>query len=280
MSKDIKLRKGAELDRMRESGRVAAEVLQLTAKEIRPGVTTMEVEEAARQFMRERNCRSVFYRYQGRGGIRFPGYICISINDEVVHGIASPTRKIQFGDIVKLDVGVMKDGWIGDNAMTVPVGDIDPHTRHLLWATEESLHVAIGYAREEYRLGDLCSSVDRTVRQWGYSVVEQYVGHGVGQKLHEEPQIPNHAEPFGPGKGPRLKAGMIFAIEPMVNMGTNRVKLLSDDWTVKTLDGKPSAHYEHTVLITKGDPEILTPRERLIPPVAAPAGLTASTGTK
>ncbi|MFT5468171.1 MAG: methionyl aminopeptidase [Verrucomicrobiales bacterium] len=261
----IHRRSGKDLERMREACRTAAEILQLTAKEIKPGVTTKDVEDAARQFMAERSCKSVFYKYRG-----FPGYICISLNDEVVHGIASSKRRIQYGDIVKIDVGIVKNGWVGDNAMTVPVGEIDPRTRHLLWATEEALETAIGFAREGNRLEDICSSVERIVRQWKYTVVREFVGHGVGKKLHEDPQIPN----FGvPGTGPLLKSGMIFALEPMVNLGTERVKIQKDNWTVNTLDGLPSAHYEHSVLITKGDPEILTPRPRLIPATMPPVGL-------
>lgn len=247
---------------MREACRIAAEILQLTAKEIRPGVSTKDVEDASIQFMEERHCKSIFHRYRN-----FPGYICISLNDEVVHGIAKPTRMIQYGDIVKIDVGIIKNGWVGDNAMTVPVGAVDPKTQHLLWATEESLHVAIDQARAGNHLGDICASVERTVKQWGYSVVQDFVGHGVGRKLHEEPQIPNYGTP---GTGPKLKAGMIFAIEPMVNLGTEKVRILDDNWTVKTMDRQPSAHFEHTVLITDGDPEILTPRNRLIPASAAP----------
>ena len=260
----IHRRKGAELDAMREACSVAAEVLQLTAKEVRPGVSTKDVEDASRQFMADRDCKSAFLGYR-----QFPGYICISLNDEVVHGIASDKRRIQYGDIVKIDIGIVKNGWVGDNALTVPVGEIDLRTRHLLWATEESLSVAIAKARDGGRLGDVCSAVERTVRKFQYSVVEEFVGHGVGRKLHEPPQIPNYGTP---GQGPRLRSGMILAIEPMVNMGTKRVKLLADNWTVTTLDGKPSAHFEHTVLVTEGEPEILTQRERLIAPVNLPSG--------
>ncbi len=251
----IHIRRGPELEMARQSGHMAAEILRLTAAMIRPGVTTLEVEEVAVALMKERNCRSAFYQYR-----KFPGHICISLNDEVVHGIASASRTIQSGDIVKIDIGIVRNGWVGDNAMTVPVGDVDPATLHLLWATEESLHVGIAYAREGKRLGDLCSAIERTVRGFRYAVVEEFVGHGVGRKLHEPPQIPNHGTP---GDGPKLRAGMILAIEPMVNLGTKRVEILSDNWTVKTLDRKPSAHFEHTVLVTKGDPEILTPRARL-----------------
>ncbi len=260
----VPIKRGKDLDRMREAGQLAASILQRTARQIVDGATTQEVEDYAVELMREAGCRSVFYKYRG-----FPGQICISLNEEVVHGIASPNRKIKNGDIVKIDVGIRKNGWVGDNATTVPVGDISPAVKHLLWATEESLFVAIDYCREGYRLGDLCSAIDRTVRHYKYTVVEEFVGHGVGRKLHEAPQIPN----FGvPKHNPRLKAGMIFAIEPMVNLGSKNVEIMSDNWTAKTIDRKPSAHFEHSVLITKGEPEILTPRPRLMeeqPPVPA-----------
>jgi len=251
----IHIRRGPEVESARQAGHVAAEILRLTAEAVRPGVTTADVEAVAVELMRERGCRSAFYQYR-----KFPGQICISINDEVVHGIASPHRRIESGDIVKIDIGIVRNGWIGDNATTVPVGEVDPATKHLLWATEESLHVGISYAREGKRLGDLCASIERTVREFRYSVVEEFVGHGVGKKLHEPPQIPNHGTP---GDGPKLRAGMILAIEPMVNLGTKRVEILGDNWTVKTLDRKPSAHFEHMILVTNGDPEILTPRVRL-----------------
>ncbi len=260
----VPIRRGKDLDRMRDAGGTAAEILRMTAAFVEAGKSTRDVEEYAVELMRERECKSIFYRYRG-----FPGYICISLNDEVVHGIANPSRIIKSGDIVKIDIGIVKNGWIGDNATTVPVGDIDAATRHLLWATEESLHVAIDYCREGYRLGDVCSSVDRTVRHYNYTVVEEFVGHGVGRKLHEPPQIPNYGIPH---HNPKLKAGMIFAIEPMVNLGSKQIEILADNWTAKTLDRKASAHFEHSVLITNGEPEILTPRPRLMedqPPVPA-----------
>jgi methionyl aminopeptidase len=253
----IHIRRGPEVEMARQSGYLAAEILRLTAESVRAGVTTADVEAVAVRLMQERGCRSAFFQYR-----KFPGHICISINDEVVHGIASPLRTIQPGDIVKIDIGIVRNGWVGDNAMTVPVGEIDPVTKHLLWATEESLHVGISYARDGKRLGDLCAAIERTIREHRYAVVEEFVGHGVGRKLHEPPQIPNHGTP---GDGPKLRAGMILAIEPMVNLGTKRVEILGDNWTVKTLDRRPSAHFEHMVLVTKGDPEILTPRSRLYP---------------
>ncbi len=250
----IHYRKGKQLDYMRVAGGLARDILLRTAEEIQPGVTTGEIDTFAAELIREKGCTSAFLGYRD-----FPGNICISVNEEVVHGIGGP-RKIMYGDIVKIDVGIVtKDGWVGDNALTVPVGEISPEIYNLLYATEEALHVAIDHARDGLMLGDLCHSVERCVVEHGYSVVREFVGHGVGRKLHEDPQVPNYGKR---GAKPRLRAGMILAIEPMVNMGTAAVKVLDDDWTVVTADRKPSAHFEHTVLITDGEPEILTYRER------------------
>lgn len=240
---------------MREACAVARGILEQVAAMVRPGVTTGEVDHAAADFMADANVKSAFLGYRG-----FPGHICISLNEEVVHGIGG-ARKIQYGEIVKLDIGVIKDGWVGDTATTVPVGVIDPATQRLLTVTEETLQMAIPYATDGRRLGDLCSAIEDEVTSHGYSVVREFVGHGVGRKLHEEPQVPN----FGrKGSGPRLKAGMVLAIEPMVNMGRSAVRVLEDGWTVITADRKPSAHFEHTVLVTRGEPEILTLRERAV----------------
>lgn len=188
----------------------------------------------------------------------FPGNVCISLNEEVVHGIGG-NRRIQCGDIVKLDVGVVKDGWVGDTAATIPVGIVDEKTQRLLAVTERTLQLAISYAESGRRLGDMCAAIEEEVVANGYSVVREFVGHGVGRKLHEEPQIPNYGRR---GSGPKLKPGMTIAIEPMVNLGGAGVRVLADNWTVVTLDAKPSAHFEHTVLVTKGEPEILTWRKR------------------
>jgi len=244
-----------ECEKMRIACRVASQVLERTGAIIQPGITTGEVDRAAAGFMREAGVRSAFLNYRG-----FPGSICISVNDEVVHGIGG-SRRIQYGDIVKLDIGCIVNGWVGDTATTIPVGVIDPAVQRLLQVTEDSLALAITYATEGRRLGDLCSAVEDEIIANGYSVVREFVGHGVGRKLHEEPQVPN----FGrKGTGPKLRAGMTLAIEPMVNMGSGGVRILSDGWTVVTVDGKPSAHFEHTVLITKGEPEILTWREKTL----------------
>jgi len=249
----IPIKTNKEIDKMRTACRVASDILEHVAMQIRPGVTTKEIDQAAADLMSENGCKSAFLGYRG-----FPGHICISLNEEVVHGIGGP-RRIQYGDIVKLDVGVIKDGWVGDTASTIPVGVIDPSWQRLLRVTEETLNTAIPFATEGRRLGDLSAAVEDEVVANGYNVVREFVGHGVGRKLHEEPQVPN----FGrPNTGPKFKAGMIIAIEPMVNMGTANVRILRDNWTVVTGDGKPSAHFEHTVLVTRNEPEILTWRAR------------------
>jgi methionyl aminopeptidase len=251
----IPIKNEREIEKMRVACRTASTVLDRIAAMIRPGITTLEVDQAAAEFMSEAECKSAFLGYK-----RFPGHICISINEEVVHGIGGP-RRVQYGDIVKVDCGVVKDGWVGDTATTVPVGVIDPKVQRLLQVTEDTLDMAITYAQGGRRLGDLCAAIEDEIVANGYSVVREFVGHGVGRKLHEEPQVPNYGRP---GSGPKLKPGMTLAIEPMVNMGGSNVRVLGDDWTVVTSDGKPSAHFEHTVLITKGEPEILTWRTKTV----------------
>jgi methionyl aminopeptidase len=203
--------------------------------------------------MNEAKVKSAFLGYR-LGHRVFPGNICISLNDEVVHGIGSQ-RRIQYGDIVKLDIGVIQDGWVGDTAQTIPVGIVDERTDQLLRVTEKALERAISVADEGRRLGDICAEIEDEASQNRFSVVREFVGHGVGRKLHEEPQIPNYGRR---GSGPKLKAGMTLAIEPMINIGGPDVRLLDDGWTVRTADGTRSAHFEHTVLITKDGPEILT----------------------
>jgi methionyl aminopeptidase len=257
----IHLRQGRELEALRSAGRTAAEILQLTAASVRPGISTADVDRAAAAFIAERGCTSAFLGYRG-----FPGTICISLNDEVVHGIGRSTRLIREGDIVKIDVGIIKDGWVGDNATTVPVGEINTETWALLQATEDSLDIAISHARHNASLRDLCGSVEHYVTRHGFSVVKQFVGHGVGRRLHEEPQVPNWADPAIRTK---LKAGMVLAIEPMINLGRGKTRTLADNWTAVTTDGKPSAHFEHMVLVTASEPEILTPRARLTEPLLA-----------
>jgi len=249
----IPIKSAREADKMRQACRTASDILDRVSELVRPGITTKEVDEAAADFMQEAGVESAFLGYR-LGHRMFPGNICISINDEVVHGIASQ-RRIQYSDIVKLDIGVIEEGWVGDTATTVPVGIVDERVDLLLRVTEKALGRAIQIAREGTRLGDICAEIEDEARRNRFSVVREFVGHGVGRKLHEEPQIPNYGKR---GTGPRLKAGMTLAIEPMINIGIAAVRLLEDGWTVRTADGLPSAHFEHTVLITKDDPEILT----------------------
>lgn len=251
----IPIKSEREIDKMREACKSAASVLDKLAMLVRPGVTTSEIDEAATDFMSDENCRSAFLGYRN-----FPGNICISVNEEVVHGIGG-SRRIQYSDIVKLDVGVIKNGWVGDTAKTVPVGAIKPAWSRLLAVTEDILDRVIPMATAGRRVGDISAFIEDEVVANGYNVVREFVGHGVGRNLHEEPQIPN----FGrAGTGPRLKAGMTLAIEPMVNLGGAAVRTLEDGWTVVTADHSPSAHFEHTVLITKGEAQILTWREKIL----------------
>jgi methionyl aminopeptidase len=249
----IPIKSPREIGLMRAAGAAASAVLQSLAREVAPGRTTGQIDALASELIRAQGCTSAFLGYRG-----FPGHICISVNEEVVHGIGS-NRVIQPGDIVKIDVGVVKAGFIGDNATTVAAGDIPLETRRLLAATEESLYRAIAHARAGRRLADLCGAVEAFVSPLGFSVVREFVGHGVGRRLHEEPQIPNYRPQ---GKTPLLMPGMTLAIEPMVNAGVAGVRILDDGWTVITADRKPSAHFEHTVLVTDAEPEILTARPR------------------
>lgn len=249
----IPIKNDREIEKMRAACASAARVLGRLRTMVRPGITTGEVDQAAADFMSEEHCKSAFLGYR-----KFPGQICISVNEEVVHGIGG-SRRVQYGDVVKLDVGVIKDGWVGDTATTVPVGAVKADWLRLLAVTDDVLERVIPMALAGRRLGDLCAFIEDEVVANGYNVVREFVGHGVGRQLHEEPQVPN----FGrPGTGPKLKAGMTIAIEPMVNLGAAAVRTLEDGWTVVTADRMPSAHFEHTILITKGQPEILTWREK------------------
>lgn len=260
----IPIKSPREIEFMRKAGSIASSILQALAREVAPGRSTGEIDRLAAELMHEHDCKSAFLGYRG-----FPGHICISINEEVVHGIGG-ARKIMPGDIVKIDVGIIKSGFIGDNATTVAAGDIPTETKLLLAATEQSLFQAISHARAGRRLADLCGAVEDFVVPRGFTVVREFVGHGVGRRLHEEPQIPNYRPQ---GKTPVLVPGMTLAIEPMVNAGLPAVRILDDGWTVITEDRKPSAHFEHTVLVTDGEPEILTwrPREALPEMLGLPA---------
>lgn len=253
---NIPIKQPSQFDHMRRACGVARDVLLKTASQVKAGATTKDIDAIAASEIKALGATSAFLGYR-----RFPGTICISLNEEVVHGIGGP-RVIQDGDIVKIDVGVHYNGWVGDNALTVPVGTVSRETLLLLACTEESLHLAVEQAFDGNMLGNLSHAVESHVTHHGYSVVRELVGHGVGRKLHEEPQVPNFG---GPGTRPRLKVGMTLAIEPMINLGRAQTRTLSDGWTVITQDRQPSAHYEHVVLITASGPEILTLRDRMFP---------------
>lgn len=238
-----------ELTYMRDAGRVVAEVFEEIKDAITPGITTKQLDIMAEDYVLKQGARPAFKGYGG-----FPATLCTSVNEEVVHGIPG-LRKLENGDIISIDCGAVINGFVGDSALTFPVGTISKEAEELLRVTEESLYAGIAQARDGNRLSDISNAVQQHVEKQGMSVVRDYVGHGIGAKMHEEPQIAN----FGrPGRGPRLKQGMTLAIEPMVNLGTFEVRTLPDNWTVVTLDGRLSAHFEHTIAITDDTPEILT----------------------
>ena len=246
----IKLKSADDLKWMRPACLVAGKVLDEIAAFIQPGVTTRQIDNFAAERIRSYDAKSAFLGYR-----KFPCHTCLSVNDEVVHGIASD-RELKFGDIVSIDVGVSHKGFIGDTARTVAVGGCGVAAQRLLDVTEQSLYLGIAQAKPGNRVLDISLAVQRYVEQNGFSVVREFVGHGVGRTMHEEPQVPNFDE--GKKNSPKLKPGMTIAIEPMVNIGRPDVKILKDGWTVVTQDGSLSAHFEHTVLITDGEPEILT----------------------
>jgi len=259
----IPLKNERQIVHMREACAVAATVLQELKLMVRPGISTQDLEEAARHCIARLGAQSACYGYQLPGLRRYPAHTCISVNEEVVHGIPSYRRILRDGDIVSLDIVVSYNGFIGDNAVTIPVGQIRPECTKLLQVTEEALRLGIAKAQVGNRIGDISHAVQTYVESHGFSVVRDMVGHGVGLAMHEEPQIPN----FGrKGSGERIKPGMTLAIEPMVNLGGFRTKTLNDGWTVVTADGSPSAHFEHTVLTTEIGPEVLTiPQNRIAP---------------
>jgi methionyl aminopeptidase len=245
----IKIKKPEEVEEMRPACQLAAAVLDQVASRCAPGVSTQALDDYAAELIEAAGAKSAFLGYRG-----YPAQICTSVNDEVVHGIPN-RRPLEMGDVVSIDVGVELGGWIGDNARTVAVGVQDPEVLQLLEVTRRSLEAAIEKAVHGGRLSDISHAVESVVLGAGMFVVKDFVGHGVGRSMHEEPQIPN----FGPpGKGPPLKTGMTLAIEPMVNLGTAKVEVMEDGWTVRTMDRRPSAHFEHTVLVQEGQAEILT----------------------
>jgi len=247
----IVCKSASELVRMRTANALVADVLGALEVMVLPGVTTLDLDAVAESLVREGGAEPAFKGYRG-----FPATVCASVNEEVVHGIPSK-RPLKAGDIVSLDVGVLLDGFYGDSALTVPVGEISVAAAKLLSVTEQSLERAISAVRAGARVSDLGHAVQNYVEPNGYSVVREFVGHGIGTKLHEEPQIPNYGQP---GQGPRLAEGMVLAIEPMVNIGSATVKILKDGWTAVTSDGNLSAHFEHTVAVTAEGAEVLTRR--------------------
>ena len=250
----IVCKSSAELETMHRAGLVVWEVLNELRAMVAPGVSTQELDRVAEKRASERGARPAFKGYRG-----YPASLCASVNEEVVHGIPSASRKLREGDIVSLDFGVELDGYFADSAVTVPVGKIKPELDTLMRVTRESLDRAIAQARAGNRLSDVGAAVQDWVERHGFSVVREFVGHGIGTKMHEEPSVLNYGEP---GHGPRLQEGMVLAIEPMVNLGGANVRVLADGWTAVASDGKPSAHYEHTVAVTANGPWILTrPRE-------------------
>lgn len=245
----IILKSAGDIRRMRESGRIAARVRDALARMVAPGITTRELDVEAARLMAAMGARSAFLGYCG-----YPGQTCLSIDCAVVHGIPDD-RRIELGQIVSIDVGVIYDGFVGDTATTVMVGVSDPEVIRLVATTERALAVGIAKAVAGGRLSDISHAIEETALASGFQVVRNFVGHGVGRKMHEDPQIPN----YGPaGCGPKLRQGMTLAIEPMVNMGVSEVEVMADGWTVLTADRKPSAHFEHTVAIGPDGPEILT----------------------
>ena len=248
----IALKSPRELDCMRRAGRITAAARALAGKLVKPGVTTLQIDHAVRKFIEEQGAKPSFLGYAG-----YPGSACISVNDEVIHGIPGH-RKLQEGDIVSVDVGAYIDGFHGDCAATFPCGQVSEEALRLIQVTEQSFWAGMEAARSGNRVSDISHAVQQYVEAHGCSVVRDYVGHGVGSKLHEAPEVPN----YGPaGHGPRLQPGMTLAVEPMVNAGGWEIKVLKDGWTVKTVDGSLSAHYENSIAITENGPEILTRTE-------------------
>ncbi len=242
-----------EREEMRAAGVLVAEILEMLKQAVRPGITTAELDKLAARELKRHGATSNFKGYHGN--LYFPGTICASVNEEVVHGIPG-ARVLNEGDIISIDFGAVYQGWNGDSAITVPVGKVSPEAERLLRVTQEALHQGIAQARAGKRVQDIGRAVQRYVESQGFSVVRQYVGHGIGREMHEEPQIPNYVDERQ--RNPVLIAGMVIAIEPMVNIGRAATKVLPDKWTVVTADGSLSAHFEHTVAITEGEPDILT----------------------
>ena len=245
----IVLKSPAEIDKMSQAGKIVANALVELKQLVKPGVTTQELDMFAEKFILNRGAKPAFKGYRN-----FPASLCTSVNEQVVHGIPSK-RILREGDIIGMDLGAIVDGYYGDAAITVPVGKIDPEIEQLLKVTEEALYKGIVKITAKNRLSDISNAIQSHVEAAGYSVVRDFVGHGIGRELHEEPQVPNYGNP---GQGPRLMVGMVLAIEPMVNKGESGVQILNDNWTAVTKDGSMSAHFEHSVVVTENGPKILT----------------------
>jgi len=245
----IELKNASQFDRMRTAGRIVGETLALMRELAKPGITTLELDRRAEEYIRSQGAIPAFKGYSG-----FPATLCTSVNEQVVHGIPG-LRNLESGDIISIDCGAVIDGYFGDAAITLPIGEVSEDLQKLLRVTEEALMLGIEQAKSGNRLYDVSHAVQTHVEANGFSIVRDYVGHGIGRAMHEDPQIPNFGKP---GRGPRLEVGMALAIEPMVNMGTYEVQTLKDHWTVVTKDSRPSAHFENTVAITENGPEILT----------------------
>ena len=248
----IELKSAREITLMRTAGHVLADVVDRLREFVKPGMSTLEIDEDVEAFITSRGARPAFKGYRG-----FPATVCISINEEVVHGIPSAHRRIEEGDIVGLDLGCIVEGYYADCAITLAIGDVPPKVQQLLDVTRESLDLAIQECRPGRRLSDVSHAVQEHVERHGLSVVRAFVGHGIGRALHEDPQVPNFGDP---GRGPQLRPGMVLAIEPMVTMGSWEVKVLDDGWTAVTRDGSLAAHFEHTIAVTEVGPEVLTSR--------------------
>lgn len=247
----------AELEKMRKAGLIVYQILERLKKMVQPGITTLDLEAEAERMMKEAGAKPAFkgYYVPAAGG-KYPFVLCTSVNEEVVHGMPSAKRVLREGDIVSIDTGVAVDGYYGDSAVTVPVGRISEEAQRLLRVTEEALELAIAQMKAGNRLFDVCGAIERHVTQNGFSVVREFVGHGIGASLHEEPQVPNYVDRRN--ENPRLKEGMVLAIEPMVNAGRPETKILDDRWTAVTRDGSYAAHFEHTVAVTSNGPWVLT----------------------
>ena len=247
----ITLKSPEEIAKMRRAGRVVAEMLEACEKAARPGITTNDLDKVAREVLAKRNARSNFLGYHG-----YPAVICTSPNNVIVHGIPG-TYRLEEGDLISIDCGAIIDGWHGDAARTIPIGEVSPEAARLIRTTEESLMTAVKQVRAGNRLFDIGGAVQDVAEAAGFSVVREYVGHGIGQAMHEEPQIPNY-RPLDKSKNIKIKVGHVFAVEPMVNAGSPKTELYDDGWTVVTADGELSAHFEHSIAVTDDGPEVLT----------------------